>query len=1037
MFKTSLTNHLIRAAMFLLVFGNSEVLSAKVKRHQKYKAPSQEEYYSTANKNISAEDRKRADELRVKTINSISSLLKEKKIKGNRKFELRLRMGELYAERHDYLRDQEISDFSKKYDKWLAKNKKGKEPKLSHKNSQRYLAKAANSFRKLVREFPRHRRTAAALYALGKTLARMGSDSSIVYFEQLVKNHRKSPLVADSYLAIADYYFEQHKMAKAVQNYKKALKYKNHNAYPYAVYKLGWAYFNSTPKNNKEAKTNIQKSITSFKLVIRLEDKDKQTRSGRLHLKQEALNDLIMVWSETEDTKHAWAYFKTIGEKNSFYKLLDKLGSIYSDQGRNAKAVVVYSRLVNEDSNREENPQTYEKLVRLYDKMGRIDKAVATLKKMDELFVTNSPWIRKHKGKPELLASAKSIVEANLHRYGALYHSRGQKSKNRNRLVAASQLYSVYLASFPNNKNAYDIRFYFADIMFEFKKYETAAQNYLAVANAKPKKGKHLKDAALNAVIALNKLDQKTKYAKLPPAGQVPEKIALPENKKKLLNALETYVKLLPKEKKGYPMRYTIAETYFSYGHYDIALAGFEKLVKELPKTTQAKASVRIIVGYHIGKKDWDKSIALSRQYIKDKKVKNKKLTTYLVGTLRTALYSKALDLEKANKPAEAGRAFMAYQKEFSWDKKSAGNALFNAGNNFFKAAMLEDALAANKLIVEKYPKTSKIREAILNIAQTYEALAQFDNAASYYKRFAYTYPRNKLASKSLYNAATLYKGLNQVSKAKNLFKRYVKLYPRNKIHNSVQLEVAKLEEQSKQYKSSIKSFEAFSKKSSNPDDRYYADAKIALLTYHHISKKKGRSKLYSIKRKLKRKNSPTALEARRLVSELIFKEIEPIYLSYQRTDVSKGGKSIEARIQAKQAKLVNLAKKYGEVLDIGSPEYSVASLFRLGQSHENFAENLFNLPAPKGSSQVAITQFKSTIDKLAFPLKEEAYKFYETAFKRSKEVETFTAWTRKTYDKMVELAPNQHPEVLEQSADPKYMVHKIKIEPAVATLAH
>jgi len=182
MYKLSSTVYVLRACVLLLISTNADILSAKVARHEKHQGPSQEEYYSTAAKNISPEDRKRADDLRVKTIDSIASLLKEKKIKGSRKFELQLRLGELYAERHDYLRDQEITDYSKKYDAWVANNKKGREPKLSNKNSQAHLAKAANAFRKLVREFPKSRRTAAALYALGKTLARMGSDSSIIYF---------------------------------------------------------------------------------------------------------------------------------------------------------------------------------------------------------------------------------------------------------------------------------------------------------------------------------------------------------------------------------------------------------------------------------------------------------------------------------------------------------------------------------------------------------------------------------------------------------------------------------------------------------------------------------------------------------------------------------------------------------------------------------------------------------------------------------------------------------------------------------------
>jgi len=77
----------------------------------------------------------------------------------------------------------------------------------------------------------------------------------------------------------------------------------------------------------------------------------------------------------------------------------------------------------------------------------------------------------------------------------------------------------------------------------------------------------------------------------------------------------------------------------------------------------------------------------------------------------------------------------------------------------------------------------------------------------------------------------------------------------------------------------------------------------------------------------------------------------------------------------------------------------------------------------------------KTELEKVAFPLKEEAYKFFETAYKRSREVETFTVWTRRTYQKMVELAPDRHPEVDELSAEPSYMSHEVKLSKPVAVL--
>ena len=86
-------------------------------------------------------------------------------------------------------------------------------------------------------------------------------------------------------------------------------------------------------------------------------------------------------------------------------------------------------------------------------------------------------------------------------------------------------------------------------------------------------------------------------------------------------------------------------------------------------------------------------------------------------------------------------------------------------------------------------------------------------------------------------------------------------------------------------------------------------------------------------------------------------------------------------------------------------------------------------------TEQADIDRLKTELEKVAFPLKEEAYKFFETAYKRSREVETFTVWTRRTYQKMVELAPEKHPEVDELSAEPSYLSHDLKLSKATSEL--
>ena len=185
----------------------------------------------------------------------------------------------------------------------------------------------------------------------------------------------------------------------------------------------------------------------------------------------------------------------------------------------------------------------------------------------------------------------------------------------------------------------------------------------------------------------------------------------------------------------------------------------------------------------------------------------------------------------------------------------------------------------------------------------------------------------------------------------------------------------------------------------------------------------------------LRVKNGPAAPAARYTVAKLLFEEQEPNTRAFAAMTLNNG-KEIEKQAAAKQSKLVRLAAAYQDVIAIGNAEFTVASYYRLGEMHENFAQALFNAPAPAGASQKEAAEFKSQLEKAGFPLKDEAYKFFETAYRQSSEVETFTPWTQKTYQKMVQLAPQKHPAIDEQSASPGYMSFKVALNSATSVLA-
>ena len=1003
----------------------------------KIAAPTKEDsaaYFSTAQKGVSPEAERAADTLRLKTMSQIRSLLD--KSKGKNEFELWLRLGELQVERADYLRDIEIQQYVTAHDTWQAADPKtrGKSPEANYKNSETELHNGVNSFRRLVNKYPKHPRTDAALYSLAKTLSRLEDDNALQYYKQLLQSHPKSPLIPDTWLAIGEFYFDKHKIPEASDAYQHVMNFKTHRAYPFAVYKLGWCYYNTI--GGKDSDQSIGKAITAFKLVVKLSDKKK---TGNFNLRDEAIRDLVMVFAETEDVDAAWKYFKTIGEEDKFYVMLERLGNIYADAGKDEKAVEVFTRLVTEVPARPANPKTYQRLVELYDSMNRFPQVVSTIQTMHTLYVEkNSKWIAANLAKKDILADGFNITERTTHRFGTMFHSRGQKAKNPTLEGHAAKIYEMYLASFPATDAAYDIRYYLADIQMNENLYEAASVNFMGVAKQRPKNGTHLKEAALLGVTAIAKLNDTMKSPALPPPGQVPKPIEIPHIKKLYADTIDMYVSILPGEKDGQPMRFTAAQIYFDYGQYPEAVKRFDTIATQLSSTKQGTASARIVIAYFNEKSDWTNVITYGKKYqgntalMADAPVKK-----FVEDSLRSAIFNSAMASEKAKDYEQAAASFLEYRKMFPADP-NADRALYNASVNFFRAGRIEDALDTQKALLSGYPKSTLGADVTANMGETYEALAKFQSAADTYKKFAQSWPADKRAPHALFNAGILYKGVKQPDSAASMFVELYKKYPTIDIANDALFEGARIKEAMSDKAGAAADYHMFAAvpANKNKDDGIFAAAKSIELQLGTSKNDAAQKELAKISMHLRAKGSPAAPEGRRVVAGILFQAQEPGQKAFKDMTLNDGNQ-IEKQVKAKQAKLESLANAYEEIMAIGNGEYSVASLYRLGELHEDFSKALFNAPAPSGLSQQETNAFKSQLEKVGFPLKEEAYKFFDAAYKRSQEVETFTTWTSKTYTKMVELAPEKHPEVNEQSAVPTYMSHKVSMSKATEHLAH
>lgn len=90
------------------------------------------------------------------------------------------------------------------------------------------------------------------------------------------------------------------------------------------------------------------------------------------------------------------------------------------------------------------------------------------------------------------------------------YHQEAQKTKAVATYRLARDIYKEYLDNFPKSDSAYNLRFYYAEILYALLEWEPAAEQYSLTVKADPK-GLYSKSAAYNELLSYEKLVQISK----------------------------------------------------------------------------------------------------------------------------------------------------------------------------------------------------------------------------------------------------------------------------------------------------------------------------------------------------------------------------------------------------------------------------------------------------------------------------------------------------------------------------------------------
>ncbi len=817
--------------------------------------------------------------------------------------DLLFRLGELYWEESKFhffqanrKDDEKIQAMNRDDKAGIERAEKEKEDLI--KESKDYAQQAIDQYATIVQHYKKYPRTDEVLYFLGMNLIEMGDDKkALVAYKRLVDKYPKSKYWLDAQLAIGEYNFNNSKgkrdmLEKALEAYKAATTDPSAKIYAYALYKMGWCFFNMA---------DYESAMDKYKTVVMLgmvngeadleKDQAKKGAAPKQSLMKEARGDYVRAFARgggtPQEAKEKFA--KLAKEPEDLRKMMKSLANLYYDDGKDKEAALAYDMLIKERPTSPEAPGFQSKIIdcvmRAGNKRMTVQQVRRLVKIMDEV-VAKNPKLDDN-GRITI-NEAKELAERTISNLAVNWHNEAKKTRDDEVFGLANEVYADYLALFPKNPKAYDLRFFWAELLNDnLNKYREAAENYSKVFQkditrlekgeeqedgtfktpAKP--GRYMSNAAYNAILAWDQVVKNEAGKDAPPAADPNKKGTIPEAKKNLLEASERYLKYVDKGEKKVEITYKIAKIYYDYNWLDEAVARFSEIALKYPdykfeNDRAGEICANLVLDSYNLLGDIAKVNEWARKFHAEPKLAVGKFRTELEDIIEKTSFKLVNQLEARNDFQKAAEAYVTFVNEFP-KSELADKALFNASIDFYKAKMLDKAIEIRKTIIEKFPKSPNVPVCMFALAEGYEATTDYAKAADYYETYVANFEKTKAgggkkpaakaapkkgakdddkkkdpgeqvweeakAQDALFNAGIFREGLGQYQKALRNREKYLELWPDSKDKEAVSKSIIDLYEKMGNWQKVARELEEYEKAwVKDPNKVLATEARIATI---------------------------------------------------------------------------------------------------------------------------------------------------------------------------------------------------------------
>jgi cellulose synthase operon protein C len=962
------------------------------------KPPRSSEIIKTAPGDDQAEYEKTLD-LQIKELFRLTRKFSQSANRG----EIWLRLAELYVEKASLVDSRKQDDFDRKLQLFQSGKTKVR-PKLDVAEAREYNKKAIQLYEWFVRDFPSDSKIPQALFFLGYNHFELGqTKKGSEYYADLTKKYPRSPFVGEAYFALGEYDFENERWTEAYESYIQLVKDKKHRLHTFSLYKAGWCLY-------RLGKT--EEGIKYLDFLVRLSQSSggnsdvsaNRSRISNAKLESEALRDLVIFFTEMGNVQRAISYFNQFGGKDkNIY--IERFAYYLADKGNRDGSRDTFKYLIKDDPRSKKAFEFQYQIVQNYFFAKNSPQFKEELYRWITDYKSDSTWAKTHSADKEFLKSTFDLREQTLRNYILQQHQTAQNSRGQFSQQSALDGYYLYFQEFAEATQAADMRFFYAELQYDMKKYDEAASNYTWVVENAPN-SKFYKKASENLLLAIERgLPKDEELQKR--VGDSIEPIAMDPRVEKFIKSALWYTEKFPQSEKDAEIKFRIGRLYYQTNNFGPA----EKIFKEIvakhgsKKNKYAEYSANLLLDMYSLKKDYAGLEKMGTELLANESIASSQIGGEIRGVIEKASFKRGQDLEIEKNYLESADQFQSFVLQ-NPTSDLISMALFNAGVNYERASKNQLAINNyNKLLQRKDKSADALKpKGKRLLAKLYQDAGMFEDSALLFRQIAAESPKDPLLSNYLFNAATMFEAIGRISDSISTYEEFIKVNKNISDNRDALFTIATLLRKSNRKQDSFVKYNDYVETTQISAQRI--EALYWMSTMVRRSSDERKDYINKINYGFARIPADQKERVRGFVAKVKFSEAEDLFQQLHAINIPADPAKQSAAVNSKLELVERLNKQLGAVIKLDSAEEIISALFLTGEMNAHMNHAFLKAPTPAGLNEERKKQYTDQIKKVAEPFAVKANESYKLAVDRGFELEVYTTAFRSAYEKMTLIDP-------------------------------